>query len=46
MKLSVFDLHCDTVTELLGQDMSASTPLRSNALHIDLEQRRFAPAPD
>ena len=40
MKLSVFDLHCDTVTELLGQDLSASTSLRSNALHIDLERMK------
>ena len=40
MKLSVFDLHCDTVTELLGQDLSASTSLRRNALHIDLERMK------
>ena len=40
MKLSVFDLHCDTVTELLGQDLSASTSLRSNALHIDLQRMK------
>ena len=40
MKLSVFDLHCDTVTELLGQDLSASTSLRSNTLHIDLQRMK------
>ena len=40
MKLSVFDLHCDTVTELLGQDLSASTSLRRNSLHIDLERMK------
>ena len=40
MKLSVFDLHCDTVTELLGRDLSATTPLRSNKLHIDLERMK------
>ena len=40
MKLSVFDLHCDTVTELLGQDLSASTSLRSNNLHIDLQHMK------
>ena len=40
MKLSVFDLHCDTVTELLGQDLSASTSLRRNALHIDLQRMK------
>ena len=40
MKLSVFDLHCDTVTELLGQDLAATTALRSNQLHIDLERMK------
>ena len=40
MNLSVFDLHCDTVTELLGRDLSASTPLRSNQLHIDLQRMK------
>ena len=40
MNLSVFDLHCDTVTGLLGEDLSASTPLRSNSLHIDLERMK------
>lgn len=40
MKLSVFDLHCDTVTELLGRDLSATMPLRSNNLHIDLERMK------
>ena len=40
MKLPVFDLHCDTVTELLGHDLSASTPLRSNSLHMDLERMK------
>ena len=43
MKLSVFDLHCDTVTGLLGRDLSATTPLRSNHLHIDLDRmKRYA----
>ena len=40
MKLSVFDLHCDTVTELLGRDLSATMSLRSNNLHIDLERMK------
>ena len=40
MNIPVFDLHCDTVTELLGQNLSASTPLRSNHLHIDLERMK------
>ena len=40
MKLSVFDLHCDTVTELLGRDLSATMALRSNELHIDLNRMK------
>ena len=40
MSFPVFDLHCDTVTELLGRDLSASASLRSNKLHIDLERGR------
>lgn len=38
MSFPVFDLHCDTVTELLGRDLSGGTDLRSNQLHIDLER--------
>ena len=38
MNIPVFDLHCDTVTKLLGRDLAASTPLRSNEHHIDLER--------
>ena len=38
MNIPVFDLHCDTVTELLGRDLSGSTSLRKNNLHIDLER--------
>ena len=40
MNVPVFDLHCDTVTQLLGHDLAASTPLRSNQLHIDLERMK------
>ena len=40
MKFPVFDLHCDTVTELLGRDLKGETSLRSNQLHIDLERGR------
>ena len=40
MNIPVFDLHCDTVTELLGQNLAAATPLRSNSLHIDLERMK------
>ncbi len=43
MKLPVFDLHCDTVTELLGCDLSGTTPLRRNGLHIDLERMKQYP---
>ena len=43
MNVPVFDLHCDTVTELLGHDLSATTPLRSNQLHIDLERMKQYP---
>ena len=38
MNIPVFDLHCDTVTELLGRDLSGSKSLRKNDLHIDLER--------
>lgn len=38
MNIPVFDLHCDTVTKLLGHDLAANTPLRSNDCHIDLER--------
>ena len=44
MNLPVFDLHCDTTTELLGHDLSATTQLRSNKLHIDLERMKKYPA--
>ncbi len=44
MKFPVFDLHCDTITELLGEDLSGSVSLRKNDLHIDLERGREFPA--
>ena len=44
MNIPVFDLHCDTVTELLGRDLSGKTSLRSNKLHIDLERLKQYPA--
>lgn len=40
MNIPVFDLHCDTVTGLLGRDMSGNTSMRDNKLHIDLERGR------
>lgn len=38
MNIPVFDLHCDTVTELLGRDLAGKGNLRTNSLHIDLER--------
>lgn len=38
MKFPVFDLHCDTVSELMGRDLKGGIDLRSNKLHIDLER--------
>ncbi len=43
MNIPVFDLHCDTVTELLGPDLKGETSLRSNGLHIDLERGKTLP---
>ena len=43
MNTPVFDLHCDTVTELLGRDLSGKTSLRSNHLHIDLDRLKQYP---
>ena len=43
MNIPVFDLHCDTVTELLDRDLSAKTSLRKNNLHIDLERLKQYP---
>ena len=40
MNVPVFDLHCDTVTALLGRDLSAKGSLRSNNFHIDLERMK------
>ena len=43
MNFPVFDLHCDTVTELIGKDLQGSTDLRRNQLHIDLERGKTLP---
>ena len=40
MNFPVFDLHCDTVTELMGPDLKGDISLRSNQLHIDLQRGR------
>jgi len=38
MSFPVFDLHCDTVTELIGHDLKGGTGIRNNSLHIDLDR--------
>ncbi len=38
MKFPVFDLHCDTATQLLGEQYDRIDSLRKNTLHIDLER--------
>ena len=38
MNFPVFDLHCDTVTELIGRELKGGIDLRSNSLHIDLDR--------
>lgn len=43
MKFPVFDLHCDTVLGLMGEDLLASGSLRKNKLHIDLERAKSLP---
>ena len=43
MKFPVFDLHCDTVSELLGRRGRDAAELRSNTLHIDLERAKTLP---
>lgn len=43
MNYPVFDLHCDTVTELLGRDLKGTTCPRKNSLHIDLERGAALP---
>lgn len=43
MSFPVFDLHCDTVTELLGRDFKSTTNLRRNHLHVDLERAKTLP---
>lgn len=40
MNFPVFDLHCDTVTELIGRDLKGGIDLRDNQLHIDLNRGR------
>ena len=43
MSFPVFDLHCDTVTRLIGRDLKGETSLRRNDFHIDLERAKTLP---
>jgi len=43
MNFPVFDLHCDTVLRLLGEDFNQPGSLRRNAYHIDLERAKALP---
>lgn len=38
MKFPVFDLHCDTILGVLGENLQGEGNLRDNALHIDLNR--------
>jgi len=38
MNVPVFDLHCDTVTLLTGNDLNGGENIRSNNFHIDLDR--------
>lgn len=43
MNFPVFDLHCDTALQLLGEQMKEGHSLRNNELHIDLERAKALP---
>ena len=43
MNFPVFDLHCDTVLRLLGEDRNQAGSLRKNSHHIDLERASQLP---
>ncbi len=43
MNFPVFDLHCDTALELLGNDFMGGKRLCKNDLHIDLERAKKLP---
>lgn len=38
MNFPVFDLHCDTITGLTGDDLNGNGNIRTNRMHIDLER--------
>jgi len=43
MNIPVFDLHCDTVTELISKNLSPADGFRRNELHIDLKRGAALP---
>lgn len=43
MNIPVFDLHCDTVLNILGEDLLGSGNLKKNTGHIDLERAKALP---
>lgn len=43
MNFPVFDLHCDTVLNVLGRDLQGGGSLRKNEGHIDLERAKTLP---
>jgi len=43
MNFPVFDLHCDTASELIGEDYQGGVPLRKNSAHFDLERAKQLP---
>lgn len=43
MMFPVFDLHCDTANQLLGESREACLSLRKNELHVDLTRGQNLP---
>lgn len=43
MNFPVFDLHCDTVNQLIGADYQGGVALRKNQAHLDLERAKKLP---
>ena len=43
MNFPVFDLHCDTVSKLVGEDLKGGMSLLRNDQHIDLERAATLP---
>lgn len=43
MNFPVFDLHCDTILNILGEDLQGGGSLKKNNGHIDLERAKTLP---